>query len=120
MLCFLLWPTEYPRELYPLPGTTSALGAALVHFVRSTDAPVNCLPSLHVCTVTLCVLALRGSRWFRPAAVAALPLAASTLTFKQHYVVDAVTGAALGCVAWWLVRAVEARAVQSLAISAGP
>jgi membrane-associated phospholipid phosphatase len=119
MLCFLLWPTSYPRELYPLPASTGALGAALVHFVRTSDAPVNCLPSLHVCTVTLCVLALRGSRWFRPAAILALPLAASTLTFKQHYLVDAITGAALGGIAWWLVRGTE-RDVQSRAIKAGP
>jgi membrane-associated phospholipid phosphatase len=28
--------------------------------------------------------------------------AASTLTFKQHYFVDVVGGAALGVAAWWL------------------
>lgn len=102
MLCFLWWPIQYPRELYPLPPGADALGAALVDYVRATDAPVNCLPSLHVCTVTICVLALRRSRWFGLALLAGLPLAASTLTFKQHYVVDALSGAVLGCAAWWI------------------
>jgi len=102
MVCFLWWPTEYPRALYPLPASASALGAALVHYVRSTDAPLNCLPSLHVSTVTLCALALRGTRWWGAATVAALVFAASTLTFKQHYFVDALAGAALGYIAWWI------------------
>lgn len=102
MLCFLFWPTEFPRALYPLPAGTSALGAALVHHVRATDAPVNCLPSLHVATATLCVLALRDSRWFGAALAIGPLLAASTLTFKQHYFVDVPTGAALGAAAWWL------------------
>ncbi|HTQ35916.1 MAG TPA: phosphatase PAP2 family protein [Steroidobacteraceae bacterium] len=102
MACFLLWPTQYPRHLYPLPASTGALGAALVHYVRATDAPVNCLPSLHVSTVTLCALALRGTRWSGIALVAALVFAASTLTFKQHYFVDVLAGAALGYLAWWI------------------
>ncbi len=120
MLCFLFWPTEYPRELYPTPAGTSALGAALVAFVRSHDGAMNCLPSLHVCTATLCVLALRGSRWFMPALLAALPLVASTLTFKQHYFADVITGALLGFASWWLAGALQARRNDSRVISAGP
>lgn len=96
MLCFLLWPTTYPRQLYPPPSSTGALGAALVAWCRSHDRAVNCLPSLHVSTVMICILALRGSRWFLPALLAAVPLALSTLTFKQHYVLDVMAGAALG------------------------
>jgi membrane-associated phospholipid phosphatase len=102
MVCFLFWPTLYPRELYPMPAGTGAIGASLVHHVRLTDAPVNCLPSLHVSSVTLSALALRGTRWFGAAALIALACALSTLTFKQHYVVDVIAGAALGSAAWWL------------------
>jgi membrane-associated phospholipid phosphatase len=101
MLCFLLWPVQYPRELYPLPAHVSELGAALVAHVRSSDAPVNCLPSLHVSTAVICALSLRGRRWFPVAVLAALVSATSTLTFKQHYLVDAIAGAALGVAAWW-------------------
>jgi membrane-associated phospholipid phosphatase len=101
MLVFLFWPTLYPREAFPLPDSASTLGAALVNYVRATDAPVNCLPSLHVSTATLCVLTWRGSRWFGAALVIGPLLALSTLTFKQHYVADVLTGAMLGACAWW-------------------
>ncbi len=102
MLIFVFWPTQYPREAFPLPDTASALGAALVNYVRATDAPVNCLPSLHVSTATLCVLTLAGSRWFRMALVIGPLLALSTMTFKQHYAADVLAGAALGAFAWWV------------------
>jgi hypothetical protein len=101
MLCFLVWPVQYPRELYPLPADSSAIGSALVQYVRGTDAPVNCLPSLHVSTVVICALALRGRRWSGAALLAVAASTSSTLTFKQHYVVDAVAGAVLGIAAWW-------------------
>lgn len=109
MLCFLLWPTTYPRDLYPLPES-SGWGVALASWCRSHDAAVNCLPSLHVSTATICVVALRGSRWFLPAMLAAVPLALSTLTFKQHYVVDVIAGLALGLFSTWAVdRAFQQR-----------
>jgi membrane-associated phospholipid phosphatase len=102
MTCFLLWPTVYPRAVFPVPPGTGRLGAVLARLCRSTDLPVNCLPSLHVSTVTLCVCSLRGSRWFAPALLAGIPIALSTLTFKQHYVADVMAGFALGLASWWL------------------
>jgi membrane-associated phospholipid phosphatase len=110
MLCFLLWPTAFPRGQFPVPADTGALGLALVRFCRSLDAAVNCLPSLHVSAITLCVSALRGTRWFRPALLAGMLLAASTLTFKQHYVIDVLAGFALGASSWMLLWPVERRA----------
>lgn len=98
MLCFLLWPTAYPRGLYPLPASSGPIGAALVNWCRSKDLAVNCLPSLHVSTVVICVAFLRGTRGFVPALLVSVPLALSTLTFKQHYVADVVAGLALGLV----------------------
>jgi len=102
MSCFLLWPTAYPRALFPVPPGTGPVGEALARFCRTTDLPLNCLPSLHVSTVTICVSALRGSRWFVAALFAGIPIALSTLTFKQHYVADVVSGLALGMASWWL------------------
>jgi membrane-associated phospholipid phosphatase len=101
MLIFVFWPTRYPRELFPLPAADT-LGSSMMGFMRAMDTPVNCLPSLHVCTTTLCVLALAGSRWFGAAVAAGLLMAASTLTVKQHYVVDVLAGVAQGAAAWWI------------------
>lgn len=104
---FVLWPTRYPRGEFPLPADAGPLASALVSFVRDADGPVNCLPSLHVSTVVICLLTLRGcTPWGRrafPLVVAAgLAMIASTLTFKQHYLLDAIAGAALGSGCWWI------------------
>ena len=45
---------------------------------------------------------MSGSRWFVVALFAGIPIALSTLTFKQHYVADVVSGLALGLASWWL------------------
>jgi membrane-associated phospholipid phosphatase len=99
---FVFWPVSYPRELFPLPDTAGALGAQLLGFMRAMDTPVNCLPSLHVSTTTLCVLAVSGRRWFGAAVVIGLAMAISTLTVKQHYVVDVLAGMGQGAAAWWI------------------
>lgn len=102
---FVAFPTVYPRELFPLPYGATASDAALVGFWRGLDAPANCFPSLHVSTCVLCLAAygtgpLRRFRYV--AAAAAALLIASTLTFKQHYVVDLVGGGALGLSSYWI------------------
>jgi membrane-associated phospholipid phosphatase len=96
MTAFLLWPTRYPRELYALPADAGVVGGALVSFCHTHDAALNCLPSLHVSTVVLCVCALRTHRMFAPALLGGTLLIGSTLTFKQHYFLDVVAGLVLG------------------------
>lgn len=102
---FVAFPTVYPREMFPLPYGASASDVELVGFWRGLDTPANCFPSLHVSTCMLCFAAYGSGplRRFRYAAAAAAALlVASTLTFKQHYVVDLVGGAALGLASYWV------------------
>lgn len=74
--------------------------------IHGFDPPWNAWPSLHVSLSLLCFLAL--SRWYgtgRPLlragmAVWWLAIALSTLTTKQHYIFDVLTGAALGAATW--------------------
>ena len=100
-LCFYLYPVTFPRQLYPVPGDASWLGAAITAFQRGIDQPTNCLPSLHVTTDLLCVVLIGPAR--RVAFLLSIPLAVllslSILTFKQHYVVDALAGLVLGSLA---------------------
>lgn len=100
---FVAFPTVYPRDLFPLPAGAGAGEVALVELVRAIDRPVNCFPSLHVSTCVLCLAAYAHAplrRYRHVALAAALLLVASTLTFKQHYAIDLVGGAALGLAAY--------------------
>jgi len=100
--CFVVWPTVYPRELYPVPTGAGHLSMAIVQMLRAMDTPANCLPSLHVSTAVLCAVALRAGQRSTWGILCALPLALSTLTFKQHYVIDVLAGLALGLLAYFL------------------
>ncbi|MGZ5260672.1 MAG: phosphatase PAP2 family protein [Burkholderiales bacterium] len=101
---FVLYPVVYPRELFPVPAGTHPWNEAFVHFWRSIDRPANCVPSLHVSTSLLCAVAFERTRRADVATVLVLAMlfSVSTLTFKQHYVVDVVTGLGLGLVSYWI------------------
>lgn len=108
---FIVFPTTYPRTLYPTPddGTWTALELA---DLRAADTAANCLPSLHVALAAL--MALSGISFpFTGRAHRALSalcvtwgtlVALATLTVKQHYVVDVPSGALVGALAWWSAR----------------
>jgi membrane-associated phospholipid phosphatase len=102
----IVWPTTFPRELYPLHGPGLAnLGLSIL---RSIDLPTSCLPSMHVAGSFLAALALwRNPSWqWWTWMFWACAIALSTLTAKQHYAIDLVTGVALAAAAWgvFLVR----------------
>ncbi len=103
VMVFAIWPVRFPREVFPIPLDAAPVHRALAGWWRLIDQPVNCLPSLHVSTSVLCVAAFPRCRgWGRHvlAWVAAVCISLSTLTFKQHYVVDVLAGLALGLAAY--------------------
>ena len=94
-------PIAFPRELYPLPADLSLLPALAMKLVRGFDAATSCMPSLHVADSVLAPLLIRRERpkafpWLLGWAAA---IAVSTLTTKQHYLLDVVAGVALAMVA---------------------
>ena len=97
VLIFWLWPTTYPRELYPLPGDLEAVTHYLFSNLRITDTPANCCPSLHVSSVYLSsFIFLDDQREKFPFFfIWGTAIALSTLTTKQHYIVDVIVGLAL-------------------------
>jgi len=102
---FLLVP---PAPAFPPPGDMSTWGPA-VRFVKWVALPHNLLPSLHVALSVVCVSVY--ARQAAPVGKALLWLwatviAASTLLLHQHYLLDVLTGAALG---WAGVRGVYDR-----------
>ncbi|MSQ02914.1 MAG: phosphatase PAP2 family protein [Myxococcales bacterium] len=109
-LAFVVDPTTYPREAWPLPAGDSLTLREFAD-LRAADSPSNCLPSLHVALAW--GLALNWSGWLMRAR--ALPLVwagavtLATLTTKQHYLIDLPAGAAVGAAAFWASGRIQAR-----------
>jgi len=111
-LFFVVWPTTFPRHLYPLPDLAlsqfDAATLAELTDLRDSDSPTNCAPSLHVALAWGGALTWVGwlkKRWMMALPICwALVVSACTLTTKQHYVVDVPAGLLVGLLAWWGAR----------------
>lgn len=104
-------PTRYPRELFPIPPDTDAVSSFLLTGLRAFDTPNSCLPSLHVCISVVSALLVWRERPRLSGALfawAAL-IGVSTLTTKQHYLVDVASGALLAVAATVAVDLLRAR-----------
>jgi len=103
-VCHLLIRAEYPRPVLtpPLHGVSEAFMA----WVQHVDAPGNVFPSLHVAhTTMLSLLLLRDRpRLGLVTLFMATCLALSTLTTKQHFLADVVSGYALAIFGAWFAR----------------
>ena len=94
-LCHLLIRAEYPRPILSPPYPD--LSYRFMAWVQRVDRPGNVFPSLHVAqTSTLAFLLCRDRpRWGRLAVFLGALLALSTLTTKQHFIADVISGYAL-------------------------
>ena len=100
-LIFAVWPTTYPRDLFPLPADgVDPLTRLAFTILREADQPTNCCPSLHVSSVYLSVfLFLDDQKKKLPFFfVWGTLIAISTMTTKQHYWVDVVSGFGLAVI----------------------
>jgi len=102
---FLLYPTEPPRALEGFVDTLSEVsGFDLEHpFLVRLYNPLAAMPSLHVAFAVLTGAAIAeraGSSAAKAAALAYAPLVSLVVVATgNHYVLDAVAGAALGAAA---------------------
>jgi membrane-associated phospholipid phosphatase len=100
---FWLWPTTYPRDLFPLPQDLNAWSYYAFSSLRGADNPASCCPSLHVSSVFLCAfIYLDEQREKFPFFIIwAAAIAVSTLTTKQHYLIDVVAGLLMAALHYW-------------------
>ncbi|HEY7370546.1 MAG TPA: phosphatase PAP2 family protein [Polyangia bacterium] len=93
---------EYPRPILHPPY--ASLSAAFMAAVQRIDPPGNVFPSLHVAHTTMLALILIKDRPLlgRIALAMATALALSTLTTKQHFLADVVSGYALAFFGRWI------------------
>lgn len=98
-LLFFFLPIQCPREQYLIPEGE----AWLLHWIRNVDSPFNSFPSAHVAIVWLTLLAVKQERpkYFPIFLVWALLICVSTLTTKQHFVIDVAGGILIGQLVYW-------------------
>ena len=100
MICFVIFPTTNVRPI--ISGNTIwDVGMRLLYRMDAAD---NLFPSIHCLTSWFCYIAVRENDkiplWYRRfSAFAAVLVFVSTLTTKQHVLIDVVAGVALaeGC-----------------------
>lgn len=98
LVCHRFIPAEYPRPLLHPPFRN--VSYAFMAWVQAVDPPGNVFPSLHVAhTWSLALIVHHENRRLgRILIVMAALLALSTLTTKQHFVADVVSGLLLAVV----------------------
>jgi membrane-associated phospholipid phosphatase len=109
-VCHTLIGAEYPRPVLHPPF--SGPSATFMAWVQSVDPPGNVFPSLHVAHTTMLALLLMRDRpaLGRVALVMATLLALSTLTTKQHFIADVVSGYLLAFIGVaWALRGLPSR-----------
>lgn len=104
VLIFWVWPTTYPRDSFPLPDDLNFLTHFVFSNLRETDTPASCCPSLHVSSVYLSTFIFLDDqkKKFPFFFIWGTAIALSTLTTKQHYVIDVVFGFLMAVGAYWI------------------
>jgi membrane-associated phospholipid phosphatase len=97
---FVLVPAHYPRDQWAVSAHSASTW--LVVATRWIDGAGNCLPSGHNTFAWMLMLFMQHSfaakkyNWVKPLYVFwALLISISTLTLKQHYIVDVLSGIAM-------------------------
>jgi membrane-associated phospholipid phosphatase len=94
VIIFMIWPTTYPRELFPIPKNIDFFTYFIFNSLRTADTPASCCPSLHVSSVYLSSYVFLDDqrKKFPFFFLWGTLIAISTLTTKQHYLIDVISG----------------------------
>ncbi|MDO8585356.1 MAG: phosphatase PAP2 family protein [bacterium] len=108
---YAIIPSRYPRpEVCP---DTSFVYYILAKALYAYDLPNNTLPSTHAAVVAILLSAARkkfGRRTYAVYALWGASILLSTVTVKQHFVVDLVSGIVLGVVMYAVARRIVGNA----------
>lgn len=104
LLCFLVYPTTNIRP--DITGTS--LWDELIRFLYRVDAADNLFPSIHCLTSYFCFIAVRNNkkipRWYQVLSLfITISICLSTLTTKQHVLIDVAAGVLLAEISWLFV-----------------
>jgi membrane-associated phospholipid phosphatase len=101
-LFFIFLPTKIPHQIIHAEGLTGSLWRGLY----LTDTPQNCFPSLHVALAILAAnaLVIINKYWRIAAPIWATLICISTLTTKQHYLIDILGGIGVAMASWFIIN----------------
>ncbi len=105
LIVYLVFPTTNTRPLIEPDGLWNKALLA----VYEVDAADNLFPSIHCLVSWFCYIGLRGReevpRWYRGAScVMAILVCISTLTTKQHVLIDVFGGVLLAEACYWIAK----------------
>lgn len=112
---YILLPTTNVRP--EIVGTT--IWDEIMSVLYQVDMPSNLFPSIHCLVSWLCFVGVRGKKhipqWYQIfSCVMAIAVFISTLTTKQHVVIDVIGGALLAEFCYWLTgKVVASKKVQN-------
>lgn len=104
LFCFLVFPTTNTRPVIEGGG----FWEGVMQYVYAADAADNLFPSIHCLTSWFCYIAVRKNRAIQTpyrifSLFYALAVCISTLTTKQHVIIDMVGGIVLAEASYYLV-----------------
>jgi hypothetical protein len=80
--------------------TQRYLAAGVNAKIAIKGAGISAMPSMHIATATICLLAARGSRWFWLALLFLLLTFFGSIYLGYHYAVDAPVAAIIAVICW--------------------
>lgn len=104
LLCFLVFPTTNIRPV--IEG--NSLWDELMRLLYRLDAADNLFPSIHCLTSYFCFIAVRNNQkippWYQALSLfITISICLSTLTTKQHVLIDVIAGVLLAELSWLFV-----------------
>ena len=105
LLCFLAFPTTNVRPV--IEG--NSIWEELMRMLYHVDAADNLFPSMHCLTSAFCFISVRGNekvpKWYKAASLLmAAGICISTLTTRQHVLIDVFAGVFLSEFSWVFVE----------------
>lgn len=105
LLCFLVFPTTNIRPI--IEGNT--IWDEMMRMLYRADAADNLFPSIHCLTSAFCFIAVRDNekipKWYKAVSLLiTVSICISTLTTRQHVLIDVAAGLALSELSWLFVE----------------
>ena len=108
LVCFVIYLAFPTTNVRPeIVGNT--IWDVIMRLLYQIDMPSNLFPSIHCLVSWFCFIGLRGKsnipKWYQAAScLMAIAVFISTLTTKQHVIIDVISGVLLAEICYWVME----------------